>query len=154
MVDGEWQKLQKRFMYARIADMNLLNGMAVAPNAGNGTPSQKRFARHLQKAPSVSVPLGTVAPAGYNPSEIMKLKDVDSNSEVRYHTGISELDRVLGGGIVRGSLVLLGGDPGLESLRSCFKSANIWERIKNTLCIRRRKPCTGKTACKEAGGSD
>lgn len=31
----------------------------------------------------------------------------------RISTGISELDRVLGGGIVRGSLVLIGGDPGI-----------------------------------------
>ena len=33
--------------------------------------------------------------------------------EHRYHTGLSELDRVLGGGLVKGSLVLISGDPGI-----------------------------------------
>lgn len=42
-----------------------------------------------------------------------KLTDIDIKDECRYHTGIGELDRVLGGGIVKGSLVLLGGDPGI-----------------------------------------
>ena len=41
------------------------------------------------------------------------LKDVSSDSEDRRQTGISELDRVLGGGVVAGSLILLGGDPGI-----------------------------------------
>ena len=41
------------------------------------------------------------------------LKDIKSNKEVRYKTGFSELDRVLGGGLVNGSLVLLSGDPGI-----------------------------------------
>ncbi len=35
--------------------------------------------------------------------------DIDTDSEVRYHTGCGELDRVLGGGLVKGSIVLLGG---------------------------------------------
>lgn len=41
------------------------------------------------------------------------LKEVDCNSEVRFFTGLSELDRVLGGGAVKGSLVLVGGAPGI-----------------------------------------
>ncbi len=42
-----------------------------------------------------------------------KLSDVTLGNELRISTDIGELDRVLGGGIVEGSLVLLGGDPGI-----------------------------------------
>jgi len=41
------------------------------------------------------------------------LDEVPPDAETRIATGIGEFDRVLGGGIVRGSLVLLGGDPGI-----------------------------------------
>jgi len=41
------------------------------------------------------------------------LKEVDCDSEVRFATGLGELDRVLGGGAVKGSLVLVGGAPGI-----------------------------------------
>jgi DNA repair protein RadA/Sms len=43
----------------------------------------------------------------------VKLVDVEAAAEERRSTGIRELDRVLGGGVVPGSLVLLGGDPGI-----------------------------------------
>ncbi len=43
----------------------------------------------------------------------VRLKDVSFTREDRTLSGIAELDRVLGGGIVRGSLVLVGGDPGI-----------------------------------------
>jgi DNA repair protein RadA/Sms len=44
---------------------------------------------------------------------IMPLKQVSQIEEVRAGTGIGELDRVLGGGMVEGSVVLVGGDPGI-----------------------------------------
>ena len=45
--------------------------------------------------------------------KIQELEEVDTTADVRYHTGVGELDRVLGGGLVRGSIVLLGGEPGI-----------------------------------------
>lgn len=42
-----------------------------------------------------------------------KLSEIKMGTEIRVTTGISEFDRVLGGGIVQGSLVLIAGDPGI-----------------------------------------
>lgn len=41
------------------------------------------------------------------------IADVEATDELRFHTGMNELDRVLGGGAVHGSLVLVGGAPGI-----------------------------------------
>ena len=41
------------------------------------------------------------------------LTDIDTTEEIRFGTGMGELDRVLGGGAVKGSLVLVGGAPGI-----------------------------------------
>lgn len=43
----------------------------------------------------------------------MLIKEIDINNELRTKTGIAELDRVLGGGIVLGSLILMSGEPGI-----------------------------------------
>ncbi len=55
------------------------------------------------------------------------LKEVTIDNDIRYGTGMSELDTVLGGGLVRGSLVLIGGDPGIGkstlTLQTCGKLA-------------------------------
>ena len=41
------------------------------------------------------------------------LREIESSNEKRLNTGIEELNRILGGGLVPGSLVLLGGEPGI-----------------------------------------
>ncbi|QBQ54211.1 DNA repair protein RadA [Nitrosococcus wardiae] len=46
-------------------------------------------------------------------STVQPLAEVQVEGEVRLSTGLSELDRVLGGGLVAGSVVLIGGDPGI-----------------------------------------
>lgn len=43
----------------------------------------------------------------------MQLNQVEGKESVRIHTGLGELDRVLGGGLVKGSLTLIGGEPGI-----------------------------------------
>ena len=45
--------------------------------------------------------------------DLVNVRSIDETDEIRFRTGLEELDRVLGGGIVKGSLVLLGGDPGI-----------------------------------------
>ena len=46
-------------------------------------------------------------------SKPLRIKEIDSSQEVRMNTTDGELNRVLGGGIVPGSLILLGGEPGI-----------------------------------------
>ncbi len=46
-------------------------------------------------------------------SKPLKLAEITSNGEQRINSGDTELDRVLGGGVVNGSLVLIGGEPGI-----------------------------------------
>lgn len=59
--------------------------------------------------------------------KIVSLSEVSADDHVRIGTGMAELDRVLGGGIVPGSLVLVGGDPGIGKstllLQVCQKFA-------------------------------
>ncbi|MBT3197797.1 MAG: DNA repair protein RadA [Gammaproteobacteria bacterium] len=45
--------------------------------------------------------------------KVVKLGEVEVSTEMQSSTGISEMDRVLGGGLVQGSVVLIGGDPGI-----------------------------------------
>ncbi|MBQ4382071.1 MAG: DNA repair protein RadA [Oscillospiraceae bacterium] len=63
-------------------------------------PAQKPTASKSVKGPGVKKLPKTLA-------------DLDTQEEIRFSTGIPELDRVLGGGAVRGSLVLVGGAPGI-----------------------------------------
>ena len=55
----------------------------------------------------------TVAARAVHEAKVVPLTEVTADDDTRSETGIKELDRVLGGGIVPGSLVLVGGDPGI-----------------------------------------
>jgi DNA repair protein RadA/Sms len=67
----------------------------------------------VQPAKATAVnPRGSYAGAGDAP-KITRLTSVAAEGERRDPTGIAELDRVLGGGLVAGSVVLIGGDPGI-----------------------------------------
>ena len=63
----------------------------------------------------------------------MLMKDIPEDTTLRASTGISELDRVLGGGIVEGGLMLIGGDPGIGKstllLQVCDRLAAAGQRV-------------------------
>jgi DNA repair protein RadA/Sms len=64
------------------------------------------------------------------------LRDVAAVEEARLKTGIGELDNVLGGGIVPGSLVLIGGSPGIgKSTLTTMVLANLHESGRRTLYV-------------------
>ena len=81
---------------------------------------------------------------GLRRAEPVVLKDIRLSEDERKLTNIGELDRVLGGGIVPGSLVLVGGDPGIGNPPFFYRFAEIWRcrvilyyiyQVKN-LCVR------------------
>ena len=66
---------------------------------------------------------------------MIPLNDVTAEDDVRCATGIKELDRVLGGGIVPGSLVLVGGDPGIGKSTLLLQVCRILADKKKVLYI-------------------
>ena len=72
------------------------------------------------------------APAPVLDNRLKKLSEVEVSSSVRFASGMDELDRVLGGGIMRPSAVLVGGEPGigkstimLQVISSCTQAGPV-----------------------------
>ena len=89
-------------------------------NCGNETPkwmgrcpscgAYNTMEEHVEKP--VAPGKVKAAPVGMS-RRPQRIREVDGDGEIRFSTGMGELDRVLGGGAVKGSLVLVGGDPGI-----------------------------------------
>jgi len=71
----------------------------------------------------------TARRAGTPAAQPRPLKDISLDRDDRVRTGIDELDRVLGGGVVRGSLVLIGGDPGIGKSTLLLQAARALAQV-------------------------
>ncbi|RXK17719.1 DNA repair protein RadA [Macrococcus sp. DPC7161] len=80
--------------------------MGRCPNCGAWNQMEEVI-EHKQKGPKNAIVSNETT------TKVEKLKDITKESIPRVQTHLKELDRVLGGGIVPGSLVLIGGDPGI-----------------------------------------
>ncbi len=83
---------------------------------------------HIEKP--LPVGRGKCASIGISKSA-QRLEEINTAIEIRFSTGMGELDRVLGGGAVAGSLVLVGGAPGIGK-------STLLLQICNSLCINRK----------------
>ena len=79
---------------------------------------------HIEKPAAVG--RAKAAPVGMS-RKPQRIAQVDTDTEIRFSTGMGELDRVLGGGAVAGSLVLVGGAPGIGK-------STLLLQICNSLC--------------------
>ena len=107
-------------------------------NCGNETPrwqgkcpscgAWNTIEEHIEKP----VPAGRAksAPVGQS-RKPQRIREVTSGGELRFSTGMGELDRVLGGGAVAGSLVLVGGAPGIGK-------STLLLQICSSLCVGRK----------------
>ncbi len=94
--------------------------MGRCPGCGAYNTMQEHIEKPVASGRARSAPVGMSR-------QPQRLSQVDSSDELRFSTGMGELDRVLGGGAVAGSLVLVGGAPGIGK-------STLLLQICNSLC--------------------
>jgi DNA repair protein RadA/Sms len=79
--------------------------------------------------------VGKVAVGKAPPKPLLRLVDVEVEEAKRMSTGVPELDRVLGGGLVPASLVLVGGEPGVGKSTLLLTALQLMSKDRRTLLI-------------------
>ncbi len=72
----------------------------------------------------IALKTGAATAAAFPETTPLRINEVANDAEKRISCGISEFDRVLGGGLVAGSLVLIGGDPGIGKSTLLLQATN------------------------------
>ncbi len=85
----------------------------------------------IEETPSTSQGRSRVSYSGFD-ATVCLLDSVESIEDARISTGMSELDRVLGGGLVNGSIVLIGGDPGIGKSTLLLQTMSTLSQISPT----------------------
>lgn len=68
-------------------------------------------------------------------TSVTSVSNITTDDELRYKTGINEFDRVLGGGLVKGSVVLLSGDPGIGKSTILLQACGTFSQDKSVLYV-------------------
>jgi len=89
----------------------------------------------LEEDVRISAPKAAVKTVSVTGVKAQALSQIDSSAEERYVIGIRELDRVLGGGIVKGSVTLLSGDPGIGKSTILLQICNAFQNRLNVLYV-------------------
>lgn len=101
------QKIKKVFICSECG-FETAKWMGKCPDCGSWNTLNEEIRQEQPKGFKTASAALSVAAA-----DVSRLNDVESGDDIRYLTGIEELDRVLGGGMVPGSVVLISGDPGI-----------------------------------------
>jgi DNA repair protein RadA/Sms len=84
-----------------------------APKWMGKCPDCGGWGSFVEERQAVAGPLAVKRDAAVSPASPVPIDSIEIENEKRLSTAIQEFDRVLGGGIVAGSLILIGGDPGI-----------------------------------------
>lgn len=105
-----------------------LKWMGRCPSCGAFNTMEEHIEKPVAAGKAKSAPVGTSR-------RPQRIREVTGDSEIRFSTGMGELDRVLGGGAVAGSLVLVGGAPGIGKSTLLLQICNRLSRERKVLYI-------------------
>ena len=118
----------KSVFYCTNCGNETLKWMGRCPSCGAFNTMEE----HIEKP--LSGGRGKPSPVGQS-RQPQRIGDISSQGEIRFSTGMGELDRVLGGGAVAGSLVLVGGAPGIGKSTLLLQICNCLCRVRKVLYV-------------------